>query len=95
MYHLKPWSENWGELYSESYPKLTLILGRFVAPGYFIHYFKGKMDELRIYNRALSKTEILELSNRTSTNLSEKAYLKKGDILLSPNPARRIHDSYL
>ena len=39
-----------------------------IGVGSYNNYFQGKIDDIRIYNRALSETEILELYNEADIN---------------------------
>ena len=56
-------------------------IGQFVASGY---YFNGKIDDVRVYNRALSASEIVSLYNVKTGQLatSRNSYITNGLLLL-------------
>jgi hypothetical protein len=60
--------------------------------GWFPYYFKGKMDDVAIYNRALSEQEIKQLYEgcpkeiATSTNFNAPIYTTSPKIILSAQP---------
>jgi hypothetical protein len=47
-------------------------------------YFNGRVDDLRIYNEALSSTEVAQLTN----SLSNESFEEKLHFVLHPNPAQ-------
>lgn len=49
-------------------------------------YFNGRVDDLRIYNEALSPTEVTQLTN----SLSNESFEEKLHFVLHPNPAQDI-----
>jgi len=52
---------------------VSLDIGRFLASG--IAYYKGEIDEVRIYNRAISNSEIIELHNGCSNQVQDISVL--------------------
>jgi len=48
------------------------------------YYFNGSLDDLRIYNRAVTETEAKALYNETNTNSNDIAYANS--IKIYPNP---------
>jgi hypothetical protein len=62
---------------------LPLEIGRDV-PG-VLEIFNGKIDEVRIYDRALDADEIAELYNDMVTDIPE---ISKNEIILFPNPTQ-------
>ena len=64
-----------------------LMVGRYSDITQVAHFFKGKMDDLRIYRRALSQEEIIQLENERSTKLQP---LPTIFFSLSPNPSTGI-----
>jgi hypothetical protein len=48
---------------------IPLRMGRRGGAGFYNCYFKGKIDDVRIYNRALSNTEIQQLYNDVNTQV--------------------------
>ncbi len=72
------------------YPSDTtqpLEIGRDYAGS--IDYFNGTMDELRLYNRTLTSTEILNLYNGPNTSII-KTSLSKQNFNIFPNPSTGI-----
>ncbi|MBL0023977.1 MAG: hypothetical protein IPO98_02680 [Saprospiraceae bacterium] len=53
-------------------------------------YFPGALDNVKIYNKALTPAEILKLFNSGTTGLTEFAIAKFGNVKLSPNPVSNI-----
>lgn len=49
-------------------------------------YFNGKLDDIRIYERALADQEILELYNETFTDIED--LLPAGSLTIYPNPTQ-------
>src|SRR5690606_33599500 len=68
-----------------------LILGN--CDGYFNTPFPGNMDELRIYNGALTPGEVEDLYLDAATSLTDVvAMLDQPDVVVSPNPFKdRLH----
>lgn len=56
-------------------------------PNYYL-FFRGALDEARVYNRALSSTEVSDLYNTQSTAPTSVKSLVKLDAELFPNPIR-------
>ena len=54
------------------------------ANGYWGHT-DGKIDDIGIWNRALTQAEITNLNNSTNTSITEKENL--GQFIVYPNPA--------
>lgn len=53
-------------------------------------YFPGALDNVKIYNKALTSAEILKLFTAGTTGLTEFAIASYGDVKLSPNPVSNI-----
>ncbi len=53
-------------------------------------YFDGKMDDLRIYNKSLSQTEITTLYIEGQTAANPKSYLELSKVNIYPNPTSGI-----
>ena len=53
-------------------------------------YFPGALDNVKIYNKALTAAEILKLFNAGTTGLTDFAIAAYGDVRLSPNPVSNI-----
>jgi hypothetical protein len=49
-------------------------------------YFPGALDNVKIYNKALTAAEILKLFNAGTTGLTDFAIAEYGNVRLSPNP---------
>jgi len=52
-------------------------------------YFLGNIDDVAIYNRVLTQTEIAALYNRITTSIVEQAN-NSGNINVYPNPSNNI-----
>jgi len=50
--------------------------------------FKGKIDDIKLYNRALSDIEVANLCSQTATTIAE--YNSDANIIISPNPSKGI-----
>ncbi len=80
-----------------SYGNNNLFIG---ANGYYLanpdHYMNGKIDDIRVYNRALSETEIDDLYNECgSSQPADKIFLRSGGSLngtsiSTSNPAATV-----
>ena len=64
-----------------------LYIGASTAMGPTLTYFKGKIDEVRIYNKALSETEANQLNTLNSVTGINDFDINQ-DIVISPNPAK-------
>ncbi|MBK9565184.1 MAG: hypothetical protein IPO37_08395 [Saprospiraceae bacterium] len=53
-------------------------------------YFPGALDNVKIYNKALTAAEILKLFNAGTTGLTDFALAEYGNVRLSPNPVSNI-----
>ena len=53
-------------------------------------YFPGALDNVKIYNKALTSVEILKLFTAGTTGLTDFAIASYGDVKLSPNPVSNI-----
>jgi hypothetical protein len=53
-------------------------------------YFPGALDNVKIYNKALTSDEILKLFTAGTTGLTDFAIASYGDVKLSPNPVSNI-----
>lgn len=71
-----------GKIY---YTDSSLRIGMAI-PGSSKQYFKGKLDEIRIYNRALNELEINALCKQQFTQSVEETTDKKLDVNVYPNP---------
>jgi len=52
-------------------------------------YFKGVIDDIRIYNKVLSTTEVTQLFNEGTTTSLQNVNNPEAGILLYPNPAAK------
>ncbi len=73
--------------YDIGYSDSALRIGMAI-PGPSLQYFKGKIDEVRIYNRAINSQEITALYNNTNTSIGEVA--SQSNIQVYPNPASDV-----
>lgn len=53
-------------------------------------YFPGALDNVKIYNKALTAAEILKLFNAGTTGLTDFALTEYGNVRLSPNPVSNV-----
>ncbi len=60
------------------------LLGVIGARPSYSFYFKGALDDIRIYNRAINATEVASLFNQTATSTIE---VIQTELTLYPNPA--------
>ncbi|KAB2916237.1 MAG: T9SS type A sorting domain-containing protein [Bacteroidetes bacterium] len=68
-----------------AYSDSALRIGMAI-PGPSKQYFKGKIDEVRIYNRALNQQEITALYNNTHTSI-KNVEAANNKVEVFPNPA--------
>ena len=73
--------------YDIGYSDSSLRIGMAI-PGNSLQYFKGKIDEVRIYNRAINSQEITALYNNTNTSVGEVA--SQSNIQIYPNPVSDV-----
>ena len=67
----------------------SLIFGALSIPAFGNYrYFNGSIDDIRIYNRALTPDEINELYNEVTNNISDLNYMRTIDVF--PNPSNAI-----
>lgn len=69
--------------YDIGYSDSALRIGMAI-PGNSLQYFKGKIDEVRIYNRALNSQEVTALYNNTHTSVGS---VSNYSVKVFPNPA--------
>lgn len=55
-----------------------------------IEYYNGKMDELRIYNRALTSQEVTNIYNNVNTSIHDAIAIPASTLILYPNPSNGI-----
>lgn len=72
---------NFALAYSDSSLRIGMAI-----PGPSLQYFKGKIDEVRIYGRALNQQEVTALFNNTHTSI-ENVAIKSNKVEVFPNPA--------
>jgi hypothetical protein len=53
-------------------------------------YFQGALDNVKIYNKALTPAEIAKLFNSGTTGIKDFALAEYGDVKLSPNPVSNV-----
>jgi len=53
-------------------------------------YFQGALDNVKIYNKALTPAEIAKLFNSGTTGIKDFALIEYGDVKLSPNPVSNV-----
>jgi chitodextrinase len=53
-------------------------------------YFIGGLDNVKLYNRALSAEEVTKLYTNGTTGIYDFAFIENGDIKLTPNPTSDI-----
>jgi predicted RNA-binding protein with TRAM domain len=53
-------------------------------------YFQGALDNVKIYNKALTAAEIAKLYNSGTTGIKDFALAEYGDVKLSPNPVTNV-----
>jgi len=53
-------------------------------------YFQGALDNVKIYNKALTAAEITKLFNSGTTGIKDFALAEYGDVKLSPNPVANV-----
>jgi len=63
-----------------------LLLGHAEFNGTPVHYYNGKMDDFRIYNRALDDLEVDSLFNIQNPNTSLSENETSNEIVIYPNP---------
>lgn len=63
----------------------NLVLG--AARDMTAYYFHGLMDEVRVYSRALSDSEIKDITNDTCNGTLKNIEVSKTNIKIYPNPA--------
>ncbi len=62
-------------------------LGKEVSNGNTKYYLNGKLDDVRIYNRELSASEVAALASFKTTGIGSAAELEPAFFDVSPNPA--------
>jgi hypothetical protein len=73
--------------YDLAYSDSSLRIGMAI-PGNSLQYFKGKIDDVRIYNRAINEQEVTALFNNTNTSV--KNVNSNNSIQMFPNPASDV-----
>ena len=53
-------------------------------------YFQGALDNVKLYNKALTASEVAKLFNTGTTDIKDFAFAEYGDIQLSPNPVSHM-----
>lgn len=53
-------------------------------------YFQGALDDVKIYNKALTASEIAKLFNTGTSGIEDFAVAKYGDIIVTPNPVADV-----
>ena len=74
-----PTSGNIGQEHTESFYKQPLFIGQ-DGTGFEWHYFKGTLDELRIYKKALSPEQILQRYVDTNEGGSSQSTIIRADL---------------
>ncbi|MES2655208.1 MAG: LamG-like jellyroll fold domain-containing protein [Bacteroidota bacterium] len=55
-----------------------------------MEYYNGKMDELRIYNRALTSVEVTAIYNNVNTSIHNAKVTPISNLVIYPNPSNGI-----
>lgn len=55
-----------------------------------MEYYNGKMDELRIYNRALTDQEVTNIYNNINTSINNVKIKPSSSLIIFPNPSNGI-----